>query len=156
MRFRKVAMGGTFHRIHKGHRALFREAFKVGREVIVGLSSDSLVRSRHKSHDIHPYFKRRARVIEFFEKEGLLKRAKIVPLEDPYGPTIWDEDIEAIVVSEETKSTAVRINEIRKKRGLDSLKILVINRVQAENGGLISTSRILRGEIDEEGRLLDK
>ena len=31
----------------------------------------------------------------------------IVPLEDPYGTTIYDGDFDAIVVSEETEPTAV-------------------------------------------------
>ncbi|RLF40505.1 MAG: phosphopantetheine adenylyltransferase, partial [Thermoplasmata archaeon] len=39
----KVCVGGTFDILHEGHIALFERAFETGGEVVVGLSSDSLV-----------------------------------------------------------------------------------------------------------------
>ena len=38
----RVALGGTFEVIHKGHRALFTKAFAMGDEVLIGLTSDHL------------------------------------------------------------------------------------------------------------------
>ncbi|MFQ5711988.1 MAG: phosphopantetheine adenylyltransferase [Candidatus Geothermarchaeales archaeon] len=154
MKFKKVALGGTFHRIHKGHKALLREAFEAGQEVVIGLTTDRMVRQHRKPHEIHGYAKRKKGLTDFLAGEGLSDRVRIVPLRDPYGPTVWDEEIEAIVVSPETEPTAVRINEIREERGLKPLKILVVKKVLAEDGGPISTTRIISGEIDEEGRLV--
>ena len=81
-------------------------------------------------------------------------RAEIIPLNDPYGPTVSSSEIEAIVVSRETELRAYEINEVRKKNGLPLLEIIVIEMVPAENHISISSTRIHLGEIDREGYLL--
>jgi pantetheine-phosphate adenylyltransferase len=95
-------------------------------------------------------FSKRKRALQNFLKLNY----EIVKLNDAYGPAISDSKIDAIVVSEETKARAAEINEIRKKRGLPALEIIVIPFVLAEDGKPISTTRIRAGEIDEEGRVL--
>ena len=116
-RYKKVAMGGTFQVIHLGHKALLEKAFQVGEEVIIGLTTDELAETLHKDHRVSPYKERKTLLEEYLKEMGVLERARITPLTDPYGPTITEEDVEAIVVSEETKSTAQEINRIRKERG---------------------------------------
>ena len=59
-----------------------------------------------------------------------------------------------IVVSEETFDVAVEINRIRKERGMTEMEIVKIPMIKAEDGRPISSSRIKKGEIDEEGRLI--
>ena len=41
---------------------------------------------------------------------------RVVPISDPYGPSITDPHIEAIVVSEETLKGGHMVNEERQKR----------------------------------------
>ena len=55
----------------------------------------------------------------------------IIELQDPYGPTITDETIDAIVVSSETIVGAFKINEIREGKGFQPLNILVTRRTDA-------------------------
>jgi pantetheine-phosphate adenylyltransferase len=62
--------------------------------------------------------------------------------------------VEALVVSKETESTAVRINEERRRIGLSALHIVVIGMIPSENHVPVSTTRIHRGEIDREGHIL--
>ena len=50
--------------------------------------------------------------------------------------------VEALVVNKETESTAVRINEERKRRGLSALHIVVIGMIPSENHVSVSTTRI--------------
>lgn len=51
---------------------------------------------------------------------------RVVPISDPFGPAIEDENIQLIVVSEETKRGAIKINEIRKEKNFPPLLIHVI------------------------------
>ena len=57
-------------------------------------------------------------------------------------------------MSEETKPTAEKINERREERDFALLEIVAINMVPSQNCGPISTTRIRKGEMDREGRLL--
>jgi pantetheine-phosphate adenylyltransferase len=75
-------------------------------------------------------------------------------LEDPYGPTLYADDIEAIIVSEETKPTALQINKERIKKGLKPLDIITMTMVLSEDGKPISSTRIRKGEIDVKGMLI--
>jgi len=153
-RFKLVAVGGTFDIIHKGHRRLLEKAFELGEHVIIGLTTDAFVERMGKPHKVRPYSERRRTLEEFLKEMGTLWRAKIEPIDDPYGPAIVDPDIEAIVVSDETYPRAAEINRIRRSRGLTPLEVVKIAMVMAENGKPISATRVRLGEIDENGRLL--
>lgn len=45
-KFHTVAIAGTFDRLHKGHRFFISQAFKFGRKVIIGLTSDKYVKKK--------------------------------------------------------------------------------------------------------------
>lgn len=153
-KFKAVAVGGTFDELHKGHRALLMKAFEVGERVLIGLCSDKLVESLMKPHFTAPYNERLRELKEFLRSMSFLERAEIMPLNDPFGVTLSEGCIEALVVSRETEPMAHRINVERKRRGLKPLEIVVIDMVPSENHSPISTTRIRKGEIDREGRLI--
>lgn len=155
-KFRKVAVGGTFDELHRGHKALLQKSFEIGDKVLIGLSSDEFVAKMSKPHQTAPYNERLKELTNFLEKSGLATRAEIVPLNDPYGLTISGKGIDALVVSKETEKTARKINEKRKEAGHPPLKIITIGMIPAENLVPISTTRIRGGEIDRDGRLLKK
>lgn len=153
-KFRKVAVGGTFDELHKGHRSLLVKAFEVGEKVLIGLCTDEFVKKMGKPHVTAPYETRLKELQAFLEKSNLTKTAEITPLNDPYGKTLTDKCIEALVVSEETEKIAIKINQKRNEKSLPLLKIITISMVPAENYKPISTTRIREGEIDREGHLL--
>jgi len=153
-RFKMVAVGGTFDEFHRGHRALLMRAFEVGNRVLIGLSTDEFAKKLRKPHKIADYKERLRELKDFLEKGGFLGRAEILPLNDPYGPTLSSSQLDAIVVSRETEPRAHEINEKRKAKRLPPLAIIVIGMVPAENCVSISTTRIRFREIDREGRLL--
>ncbi len=155
-RFKKVAVGGTFDELHMGHKSLLTRAFEIGEKVVIGLSSDNFVTKMVKPHVTASYAERYAELEAFLKKSGLAARAEIVPLDDPYGLTISGKGLEALVVSKETESAARKINKIRVKVPLQPLKIVTVSMVPAENCGSISTTRIRSGEIDRNGRLLER
>jgi pantetheine-phosphate adenylyltransferase len=152
MKFRKVAAGGTFDHFHDGHLALLRKAFEVGERVYLGVCSDEMVQS--KGCHVQPLGQRLGRLLEAVFTEFGEERAEVVVIRDPYGPAVSDPELEAIVVSPETRVRAEEINRIRRERGLRELQILEIPFVLAEDGKPISSTRIRRGEIDPRGRLI--
>jgi len=150
----KVAVGGTFDEFHKGHEALLRKAFEVGNRVLVGVSSDDLVKKLGKSHVVATYEKRVNYLKSFLRGQNLLDRTEILPLDNPYGVTLSSKSLDGIVVSQETAARAHEINEKRRANGLKPLEIIIIEMVLAEDGVSLSTTRIRQKEIDPEGRSL--
>lgn len=142
MKFKKVVVGGTFDFLHKGHKALLSKAFEVGEHVIIGLTSEKM------KNQASPFEKRKEKLEAFIKNKG---EYEIIEIFDPYSIAIDMEELEAIVVSKETKARAKEINEIRKKKGLKPLKIIEIPMVLAYDGKPISSTRIRRGEIREDG-----
>jgi cytidyltransferase-like protein len=154
--YKKVAVGGTFDELHKGHKALLSKAFEVGEEVIIGLTSDVFASKMAKPHKTASYLERRKELEAFLKNSGLAERAEIVPLNDPIGLTISGKGLEALVVSQETIKMAQTINQKRQKAGLPLLQTVTVDMVQAENDSPISTTRIRSGEIDRNGHMLNQ
>lgn len=145
---KKVVLGGTFDILHKGHRALISRAFELGK-VTIGLTSDEYAQ-KSKKRMVNPFLKRKEE-IETFIKNNFSCLARIIKINDIFGPTLR-EDFDFIVVSPETKKNAQKINRERKKRGKKPIEIITIDFVLAEDGKPISCTRIIKGEIDKEGR----
>jgi len=147
----RAGVGGTFNVIHKGHELLFETAFAIADSVEVGLTSDEFAKSI-KSVPVAPYFIRKAGLAKFLERYG--KPFEIVMISEVRGTAATSETLDALVVSPETREHADEINELRRRNGLRPLKVFAIKNVKADDTRPISSSRILRGEIDKDGRLL--
>jgi pantetheine-phosphate adenylyltransferase len=153
VRFRMVALGGTFDVLHKGHRRLLRQAFKIGRHVTIGITSDQFARTLHKPHKVDPFLVRKRELQKLLSRWRVLKRATIVELNNRYGPTVTTSKVQALVVSRRTIRTAREINSKRRSKGIRALEIVPIDLILAEDRRPISSTRIRRGRIDREGRI---
>ena len=147
-RYNKVAVGGTFDKFHDGHKKLLSTAFEIGNRVEIGVTSDAF---GGQKGDIDSCKERMGNLKLFFSNKS---NFHVVSLDDPYGTTIYDADFDAIVVSEETEPTAVKINDIRASKDMKPLDIVVVSFVLAEDGNPISSTRIRRGEINKNGLIL--
>ncbi|MGN0176230.1 MAG: phosphopantetheine adenylyltransferase [Methanobrevibacter sp.] len=148
-KYSKVAVGGTFDKFHDGHKKLLLTAFELGNHVEIGVTSDAFGGLKG---DIDSCKVRMNNLKAFFSDKSDFV---VIPLNDPYGTTIYDDDFEAIIVSEETEPTAVEINEIRVSKGMKPLDIVIVSFVLAYDGIPISSTRIRRGEINQEGNVVE-
>ena len=146
-------MGGTFDILHIGHEALLTQASNIGDKILVGLTTDERAKKDRNSDFLNSYEIRKRNLKSLLDSLGFLDKFEIVPLNDDWGPSVIDEDFEAIVVSGETKSTADIINKIRSKEGRNELQIAVVPMIKAFDGKYISSSRIRKKEIDPQGNL---
>lgn len=150
----RAALGGTFSRLHYGHVMLLRTGLRLAKKVIIGVTTDEFAKSLGKKYRVPP-FEDRVRDLKFFLRQmGWIHRCEILPLDDPYGVTITDPTLEVLVTSPFTHHRGVEINNIRVKRGLKPLKIVVCPLVVAWDGKPISSTRIILGEINERGEVL--
>ncbi|UCC92685.1 MAG: pantetheine-phosphate adenylyltransferase [Thermoplasmata archaeon] len=151
----RVAMGGTFEVVHKGHRALLAKAFALalGDQVLIGLTSDHLANST-RSRMVLPYRDREIGLRAYLERKYPGCDYEIAMIGDEFGPAAHLEDLEVLVVSEFTYPTGVRLNEHREAKGLRSLQLVKIGQVLADDGKPISSTRVLAGECDVDGRIL--
>ena len=146
-------MGGTFDILHIGHEALLPQASNIGDKILVGLTTDERAKKDRNSDFLNSYEIRKRNLESLLDSLGFLDKFEIVPLNDDWGPSVIDEDFEAIVVSGETKSTADIINKIRSIEGRNELQIVVVPMIKAFDGKYISSSRIRKKEIDSKGNL---
>jgi len=149
-KYNKVAVGGTFDKFHQGHRLLIKKAFQVGDQVLIGVTSDKFGGIKG---EIEPCNVRMSNLNSLLKEQS---NYIISRLDDPYGVTVEDETIDAIVVSPETEPTAFKINQIRQENGMKPLDIITISMVLAEDGKPISSTRIRKGEIDKVGTIIKK
>jgi len=137
--FPVVALGGTFDHLHAGHKVLLSMSAWIATEkVIVGVTDDALLVNKAHKHVLQSTEERIERVRAFLSlfKPGL--ELSIVPISDVYGPTSWDPNIQALVVSKETLPGAAAIEKLRREKGLPRLETFVIE--------VISASEILDGD----------
>jgi len=153
MKYKAVATGGTFDHLHKGHAALLTKSFSLGDIVVIGVTSDAFASREGKSPD-QSYLERLEVLERFLRSEFPGKRYVIAKLDDYFGPGIASPEVEAIVVSRETAARVPIANALRATKGYPSLRVEVVDTALARDDKPISSTRIRKGEIDTEGRLL--
>ena len=149
-KYRKVVVGGTFDRLHLGHKALLRKAFEVGKYIYIGLTSDEIIKNKPYAERILPYELRLRDLLKFFEINGY-KNYRIIKIYSAIGFADRIKSLDAIVVSEETYKGALLVNRAREEKGLKPLDIVVIKLVKSKLGDKISSSLIRAGLIDPFG-----
>lgn len=126
--FKNVCLGGTFDGIHAGHKKLFGEALKLcNQRLIVGVTDHNMIKKKILWELILPVEERVQLVRNYLQDLNPSLTYHVVPIGDIYGPTIEIEDLDAIVVSDETKKGADIINDARSKKNWRKLKVFIVD-----------------------------
>lgn len=152
-RFRVAVLGGTFDRLHAGHRALLAEAFRRAERVGIGLTTAAYLAAHAKplGGRIEAYRRRRAALLAHLRRTYPGREFWVAPLDEPFGRSV-EPGVDLLVVSDETRRGARRVNAERRRRGLPRVAVVAIPSVRAEDGLPVSSRRIRAGRIDPEGR----
>ncbi|CAE6526544.1 unnamed protein product [Rhizoctonia solani] len=135
------ALGGTFDHLHPGHKILLSMAAWISTsKLIVGVTDDTLLTKKANKQYIQPITERTARVTSFVRMFKPSIECDAVPIQDVYGPTAWDSNIQALVVSRETVSGASSVAQLRSEKSLPPLDLFVID--------VISSSSVVLPERD--------
>jgi len=146
-------VGGTFDRLHAGHRLLLAAAALAVREggtLYLGVSADALLEGKAHRDLIQGYAERAAAAEAFVRAVHPGLQVAAGPLEDPREPPLAAtlREMEALVVSRETTGGADWIQGVRRDLGFAPLRVLVVGLVGggAEEGTKLSSTALREEE----------
>ncbi|KAL4660505.1 bifunctional coenzyme A synthase isoform X1 [Arapaima gigas] len=120
--YNDVVVGGTFDRLHGAHKTLLNiSCLLANKRFMIGVCDEDLLKNKVLKELIEPYALRVQKLREFLQDVKPSLQYEIVPLSDPFGPSITDSNLECIVVSEETRKGGEAVNKRRQENGLPTL-----------------------------------
>ena len=147
-RFQLCLVGGTFDRLHAGHRLLLDAACRAAARVEIHVTNDAM--ADKKSVNMQSFETRRDELLNWVASHAP-GRVTVHALDDHHGPAPTHLKADAIVATPETKTECERINERRVANGLLPLHIIEVAHLTDMGGNIISSSRIRNGMVDMEG-----
>ena len=138
---RKVCVGGTFDILHAGHHQLLKTALDSGDHLTIGLTTDAYA-NRKRGRKVNSFEIRKENLEAWLQQNTSLDKVNIVPLSKEWAPPALTSSFHSIVVTPDSKSTAMRLNQHRKAIGMSELKIIVIPLVSDSEGIVLSSTKL--------------
>ena len=146
-------LGGTFDYLHSGHKAFLEEGFNVCQKMIIGLTSEEFIKNKLLASTVLPFEKRKKELEQFLKSKDFLKRTKIIKIDSPFPPEIFNPKINCLIITKKTEANAEILNSKRKEKKLLPLKIINLPIVTNNQGECISSEKIRLGQMDRKGRI---
>ncbi len=128
-KYSHVVLGGTFDHFHNGHKALIDKAFSIGEKVTIGIAKKNLYKNKLLAESIEPFAIRHTAVSNYLQENKLSEQAKLVPINNIFGPSITDKTFDAIIASKQTYQNTLLVNQKRSRVNLPLLKIITVDDV---------------------------
>jgi len=133
----RVAVGGTFDRLHAGHRLLLAvAALACSGTCYVGVTGDKLLANKANAHLLWPYERRVAAATDFLRAVRPALHVETSALLDPAAPpkAATMESISALVISRETAAGGAKVQQMRRDCGIASpLALVLVDLIGAES-----------------------
>lgn len=123
-KFKKITVGGTFDHLHDGHRYLLAMSKYYAENTLIGITSPEMAKKKPYSQGMQPYDKRKKAVENYSKKINL--SCNITKINDFLGPAAEDEELDSIILTEETFENGKMINQKRKENNLKELEYIVL------------------------------
>jgi len=141
--FPTVVLGGTFDRLHAGHKLLLSAAALLSsKKVIVGVAGQQLLRKKKAALLIEPVALRSTVVSLFLQSIKPSLQIDVRAILDPVGTAGTEPDIDCIVVSAETAAGGHYCNRVRAENGLEPMKVVVAPLVSNTDSSALRESAV--------------
>lgn len=141
-------IGGTFDCIHVGHKLLLTEVVLLTQNrLLIGLADGPLLVKKKLADLIEEASLRERHLRELLSQMSPDLELLVVPIVDPYGPSITEPDYQCLIVSEETRSGGDAVNVKRVANGLNRLDLHIVGLANELEGDL---------EQGDENKVIDK
>ncbi len=131
-KYNKVLVAGTFDRLHQGHKTLLETAINsTSYELIIAITDDSMNTNKTLHHLIESVDTRLYNIKKFIAEANVNNiLIKYIVIKEKYSISITNNNLDALVLSNETLQTGLEINQIRKTKGLGELELIQISRTE--------------------------
>lgn len=150
-KYKKIGLGGTFDHFHKGHQAFLLFASELAEHLIIGITTPEMISHKKYFSQIEEY-EIRAEAVKNFTK-NFFNKVDVIPLTDPYGPTLVGSNVEALAATTATRAGAEAVNAKRAELGLSVLPIHTCELIKDENGDSLASERIREGKVNRFGKV---
>lgn len=145
-KYKFCVVGGTFDRLHIGHKTLLTTAEMFSEKLLVCISSDTFVKKMKKiaMNKIEPFHTRKHALEEFLTEISVT--FILCELNDPFTPALYSEyadNLDSIIISSDPDivERTKMLNNLRKSNNLNPLSIIKIPLIRDPLGKIISSTR---------------
>jgi len=117
---------------------------KLSHNIEIGLTSQKLLKNKKTASRLEDYSTRERNLKNFIHSFTDLNRVNIVEIKnwDDMAKYSQDPDYEGLILSQETYSNAVKLNDLREEKGLNPIILIVIPLLKDKNNKKISSTAI--------------